>query len=349
VRDHLRRQTEWLCAAALLTAVVSCDRQPRLGREARQKFALDSLVSFGDSAPSAPVGSRAAFGGPALSRILDVAEGPGGDVYVLDSDYKKVGVYGATGAFKRIVVGGIGEGPGEFSLPNSLDVDQDGRVYVGDFNLLRTNIFDAAGAFVRYVTVPFHLKDILVSGDSLLGTLWLAHQMQLGGFSFRDGSQTSGALNVSDEDNRFSPGGSNPRLGRARDNSPLVALQRPGMWYSRGQNGWTLHGASALPLVPPWVVNGEEQEAGHALGIGEVNPNLVVLLYLRNIDAPGYGVADPPGVFLDVFSKDGTYLGTATVPHPWAVAFTTSPNGDFLYIAYSRQYPHVVKYRLRKG
>jgi DNA-binding beta-propeller fold protein YncE len=48
--------------------------------------------------------------------------------------------------------GKYGSGPGEFNLPHSVAVDSQGRVYVGDRENQRIEIFDADGKFLKQWT-----------------------------------------------------------------------------------------------------------------------------------------------------------------------------------------------------
>jgi len=94
-----------------------------------------------------------------------VAVGPGGEVYVVDSDNFRVQVFDASGAFLRewgsqcnladghscLDLDGDGPldvGDGQFQEPWGIDVDGEGRVYVADTWNHRVQVFDASGAFL---------------------------------------------------------------------------------------------------------------------------------------------------------------------------------------------------------
>lgn len=78
-----------------------------------------------------------------FGQIVDVKEGPAGNIYVLDAQYNEVRVYNPEGTF-LYVIGSPGEGPGEFGSPTSLEVDPLGRVIVAD-RFQGVKIFDRNG------------------------------------------------------------------------------------------------------------------------------------------------------------------------------------------------------------
>lgn len=95
-----------------------------------------------------------------FNRPTDVAFAPNGDFYVSDGyvnsrvvRFSKEGRYIAAWGTK-------GDGEGEFNLPHSVAVDRDGRVYVGDRENYRLQIFDSDGNFLtqwRHVGSPWGL------------------------------------------------------------------------------------------------------------------------------------------------------------------------------------------------
>jgi hypothetical protein len=128
-------------------------------RKPSDTFQIHVMQIYGDS--TAPDTAKL-FGGGMLAHVSDVVDDSAGNVYVLDSQYKKVSVFGSDGRLKRNIVGGLGEGPGEFKMPIALDV-ADGLVYVYDHALGRISVFDTLGDFKRVIpalNAPY--RDILV-------------------------------------------------------------------------------------------------------------------------------------------------------------------------------------------
>ena len=102
----------------------------------------------------------------------DVAFGPDGDVFIADGyrnarilrytpDGRKVGEWGRPGT-----------GPGEFRLPHSLAVDEDGIVYVADRENGRIQRFDRAGTYLG--EWPDYGKTFAL--DLASGAVWLGSQ-----------------------------------------------------------------------------------------------------------------------------------------------------------------------------
>jgi DNA-binding beta-propeller fold protein YncE len=84
-----------------------------------------------------------------FNQPTDVAFGKNGEIYVADGyGNSRVVKFDREGNFLK-TWGRYGTGPGEFNLPHTIAVDHDGRVYVGDRENMRIQIFDADGAFLK--------------------------------------------------------------------------------------------------------------------------------------------------------------------------------------------------------
>lgn len=84
-----------------------------------------------------------------FNQPADIAFGRNGEIYVADGyGNSRVVKFDRTGKFLK-AWGAYGSGPGEFNLPHSVAVDARGRVYVGDRENRRIQIFDEDG---RYLT-----------------------------------------------------------------------------------------------------------------------------------------------------------------------------------------------------
>ena len=91
--------------------------------------------------------------------IFDVAFDGAGNLYLLDFQAPRVVVVDQVGKLVRLI-GGPGEGPGEFSFPGHLAAMADGRLVVGDIARDRAfQVYGSDGDFDRNVRV----------GDDLLG------------------------------------------------------------------------------------------------------------------------------------------------------------------------------------
>lgn len=94
-----------------------------------------------------------------FNRPADVAFAANGDVFVADGyGNSRVVKFNRAGKF-LMAWGKKGTGPGEFNLPHAIQVDAAGRVYVGDRENDRIQVFDANGTFLRQIDgiAPFGL------------------------------------------------------------------------------------------------------------------------------------------------------------------------------------------------
>ncbi len=97
----------------------------------------------------------------------DIAVGPDGRIYVVDSSNFRVQVFEADGTYVH-TFGSIGVQPGQFSRPKGLDTDPDGNVYVTDAAFGNFQIFDPAGQLLLFIgsrsTSPGAAKYMLPAG-----------------------------------------------------------------------------------------------------------------------------------------------------------------------------------------
>ena len=109
------------------------------------KFSPDGklLMSLGTAGVTGETNDR--FNGP-----TDVAIAPNGDIFVADGHFgnHRVVKFSKDGTFVK-AWGVRGVGPGEFNLPHTIAIDSRGRVFIGDRNNNRIQIFDADGKFLE--------------------------------------------------------------------------------------------------------------------------------------------------------------------------------------------------------
>jgi len=111
------------------------------------------LLSLGT--PKVPGNDGAHFNMP-----TDIAVTRAGDIFVSDGyGNNRVVHFDKSGAYVK-AWGRKGGGPGEFNLPHSIVVDSKGRLYVGDRNNMRVQVFEQDGTFVaqwRNILSPWGL------------------------------------------------------------------------------------------------------------------------------------------------------------------------------------------------
>ena len=103
-----------------------------------------------------------------FNRPTDIAFGPSGDVYITDGyGNSRVVKYTRDGKFVK-AWGKKGGGEGDFNLPHGIAADKRGRVYVGDRDNHRMQVFDADGKFIaqwKHVGSPWGV--VMANDDSL--------------------------------------------------------------------------------------------------------------------------------------------------------------------------------------
>lgn len=89
-----------------------------------------------------------------FGRIRAVAPGPDNGVFILDDQARTASWFSRSGEFNALL-GGEGDGPGEFRTPEALAVSDDGRLHVLDRQLSRITVYALeAGTATLTETIP---------------------------------------------------------------------------------------------------------------------------------------------------------------------------------------------------
>jgi DNA-binding beta-propeller fold protein YncE len=100
-----------------------------------------------------------------FNKPADVAFAKNGDIYVADGyGNSRVVKFDHDGNFLK-AWGKYGTGTGEFNLPHSVAVDNQGRVYVGDRENQRIQIFDSEGKFIQQWTGIGYPYGLVITPD----------------------------------------------------------------------------------------------------------------------------------------------------------------------------------------
>ena len=120
-----------------------------------RKFTTDGRLLLSIGTPGVPGDDGTHFNMP-----TDIAVTAAGDLFISDGyGNSRVAHFDRTGRFVK-AWGKKGSAPGEFNLPHTIVVDSKGRLYVGDRNNARVQVFEQSGAFVaewRNVLSPWGL------------------------------------------------------------------------------------------------------------------------------------------------------------------------------------------------
>jgi DNA-binding beta-propeller fold protein YncE len=123
------------------------------------------------------------------NRPTNAAVAPTGDIYVSDG-YGNARIHRFTESGELVQSWGEpGNGPGQFVIPHSTWVHDDGRVFVADRQNDRLQIFSAAGEFLEEWTDVRRPQDIFVDAEGLIYVAELSYPV--GAVSYRYGPVTS--------------------------------------------------------------------------------------------------------------------------------------------------------------
>jgi 6-bladed beta-propeller protein len=291
------------------------------------------------------VGDTATAGGGALAQIAKAVDLEDGTVVVLDQGFKKISIFGADGTFQRNILGGLGEGPGEFVFPTSLAVGPTRDIAVFDYRLNRLTLFSFSGEVIRTFLVP-RTKEIALTAGTVLGTYmpdpnWVAWTHIIGG------NETRPVMRVDDAHAQFYPRGSIARVASAGTDRILVAHHRPGLWtYWPGDGEWRGHEllAGYESMTYP---DGMVRTPGYSIGVGQLSGGRVAIAYVQR-DLPN-DENEPIVVnhFIEVFGPDGRSTGRVILGSRDIPSFATSKDGETVLVALADPYPRVVRYGLR--
>jgi hypothetical protein len=129
------------------TAVVG-DRLYVVDIEHHQVLALDKRtgqVRFKFGQPGSAEGS--------LYHPTNLALGPDGDLYIVETGNFRVSRFTADGKFVA-VIGEAGQTPGRFARPKGIAIDRAGRIYVGDAAFQNVQVFDNRGQILMAFGQP---------------------------------------------------------------------------------------------------------------------------------------------------------------------------------------------------
>jgi hypothetical protein len=288
-------------------------------------------------------------GGAALANITALAETTDSILYALDAGFNKVVAFAPNGELRRLILGGHGEGPGEFLHPIALDITDDGRIAVFDYPLNRVTLFDREGTVLNTVLVR-RAKTILVRGDTIWGTnmpgrdylVW-RHVVGQNGFHH--------LLATDARDWDYAPQGSVARIARAPTGVMLVARHRPGVWMVRRGSGDFDDGRGTRLTEESRhrVFEGIPIPPGDVTGFGVLPSGRILMTYtVREFQRPTAGSNRPytPVYRMALFSWAGQLLGTLDLGEESISAMAVSRTGESVFLARPDPFPQVIRYKV---
>jgi hypothetical protein len=144
-----------LVLASVLLGVMACRSDTPLSREA-----TGPAVSLVDSVVLSESGAKY------IAQLGGVAEDGAGRYLITDMAQSRVVRFAPDGRWLD-VIGRKGDGPGEFRGPTQAVPMSNGAFAVGDDQLRRLTVFDAAGERMRDVAYPGIIRNVVAGGDAI--------------------------------------------------------------------------------------------------------------------------------------------------------------------------------------
>jgi len=321
---------------------------PRLSVEVVQTYGAADL-----SAGSAITSLDTVYAADVLSNIADVAEGPDSTVYVADRDYQKVVVFQRDGTYDRVIVGGYGEGPGEFVRIRSISVSPDGRLAVLDEGNNRVSIFGPDDE----VNTTFGVGSVIPLQIAFAGdTIFLLHWHGSDGRAIiafsTEGDSLGSLIDLSARDVHFAEFGSAGVLAQGPAGTTLYAPAMPGQWTVLGQDGTAEHhGREMFPEVQGLTLHDDRgpllRMPVSTRDVGISQDGSVFVAFTHHTD-PTNIQSRRFDLYVARFTKGDELAGLAEVTSAVGLAMVReiSGLGNEIYVGVIDPFPHVKRVRL---
>lgn len=300
----------------------------------------DSLIDFGERKDTK---LSMVFG-----RINSIAVSDKKKIYLLDSDTKKISVFDSLGKFEGEILGGYGRGPGEFELPISIDVGDDGLIAVYDYNSSRVSFFsEESGEFIESMNITVPSKYIIYSDGKVYASIFGGRRYALTR-NLKSNEEFEYKFELSERDLEFAGDAALFALGKNTNNELLVASQTPGIWHLVNGTGVQKFGKELLPNRKAEYLNelGMYATPAYTIGIGELSDGNVAIVWYemvifeeKNPEISAY--------YLDIFSPEGKHLDRIGLPFKWIQSMSFD-NDSGVYFAVNEPYTRVLKYNIQK-
>lgn len=360
VLDHAPGRLLAVCLAA--AAFLQCtDADATRGEEPLDVFAaprltVESVQTYGYAdlsdadTPLTPLEREYAAG--VLGNVADVAEGPDSMVYVADRDFQKIVVFSRDGAFDRLILGGYGEGPGEFIRIRSISVSDDGRLAALDEGLNRVSVFGADDELdVTFGVGAITPLQIAFVGDTIFVLDWYGTDERAIHTFSADGDSLGTLLDVSSRAAHFSEFGSVGALAQGPAGAALYATPMPGEWRTlRGRNVEN-HGREMFPKINGLTLHDERgalrRMPVNTRDIGASQDRTILLAFTHHPDPTDIEVRRSD-LYVARFTADVELAGLAEISSSLGAVMSreVSRLGSEIYVSATAPFPHVKRVRL---
>lgn len=286
------------------------------------------------------------LGGGAFASINGIAETEDGRIWALDMMNRKILVFTADGALDR-VLGGDGEGPGEFRRPMGLHAGTNGNVYVWDRALSRLTSFDSSGAVGSTMKVARSgLLDFTVAGD----TVWFVRTLlspayAVVGVLLRSGEVVDSFARLTPSEVSIAAFGSPGRVARFGSGEPVYVGPRPVQLRIRGSASESVRGTDHYPSAKGRQLKRGTRISPVAIRGADVNRQGEIAILYSSTDLSGDGEQGETAYFIEIMNAGGSSLGRSKIEAPSAHGIAWTKNGDLL-VGVTDEVPLV--WRLRK-
>jgi hypothetical protein len=312
---------------------VEASREVRLAR-------LVEVQRYG--IPDQPASDSVRAGGAVLAQIAKAVDDDMGRVYVLDAGFKKIAVFSPRGTLDRVILGGHGEGPGEFKHPTSLWVTPDGgTIAVFDYSQGRVSLFDGVGEVIETHPVP-RAKDVALFEGRIIGTRMPGVDFILWILDTQSGRLWD-SLRVDPGHSQFYPRGSIARIGQDRNGAPLIGHHRPGLLLDWTSANPRFIGTEILGDREAKVFDGIAVSPGATVGVGEQGDGSYLVAYVKrdlsDDQRPGGNEH-----FIEILSPTGLPRARVNLGEETITSFHGSRDGTSILLSHHDPYPYVARY-----
>lgn len=323
-----------------------------------EKYSLKEIGSYGwpemQEAPVLTERDRRALGG-VLGRVADMAISPDrAALYVLDPHFHKVVVFDSGGAFRTVILGGRGKGPGEFVRPRSITADSDTSLLVLDPGAARVTRFKADGSVLATFQIaqsnPLYIQ---AAGGLLYLQRYLLSARETVISMMPDGTPVDSSFKLTRRDSEFSDFGEPGRLAMDAAGRAVRLHPTPGVWSVLHNGSWSSpRGADLFPRMKGVIrdVGGVPQRAvfAGARGFAQLRDGTTLVYVTSHSSSAVQGQVPANRNFVAIFDARGRYETTLELPEGLQTSMTAGFSGDDILIATEDPAPRVRRLRLER-